>query len=171
MHKNKIHVFCLVAVLLVIYFWGIFESQAQLIGRMFKGEEVVVTLGKVSTRNLKVGDKVEARVRDPVEKGGDTYISQRELVWAHVKSLKKPGIYGKKAKLVVAFDSTKSTGGTTIPLAGGEYELEGEGKGILPYLLFPIGWLFKGSHIETTVMDSLVTVTYVDVSEYIDIDI
>ena len=91
-------------------------------------------------------------------------------MWAKVKSLKKPGIYGKKAELVVSFDSTKSTGGTTIPLAG-EYKLEGEGKGILPYLLFPIGWLFKGSHIETTVMDSLVTVTYVNVDPYIDIDI
>jgi hypothetical protein len=169
-HKNKIHVLCLFAGLLVICFWGISQSQAQMLrGRMYKGDKVVVILdSKVSTKNLGVGDKVDAHVKRHVERGDDTYIYGDDPVWAKVKSLKKPGIYGKKAELVISFDSTKSTGGTTIPLTG-EERLKGKGKGIIPYLLFPIGWLFKGSHIETTGTDTCVA--HVNVPDHIDIDV
>jgi len=123
---------------------------------------------KVNTKNLRAGDAVLAHVKDHLKRGDDTYIYGGEVVWAKVKSLKRPGIYGKKAQLVISFDSTKSTGGTTIPLTG-EKRFKGKGKGILPYILFPIGWLFKGSHIETTGAETCTT--SVNVPEHITIDV
>lgn len=170
MHKNKLPILCLTCGLLVVFFWGILEPQAQLTGRMFKGDEVLVILGKVSSKDLRQGDKVAAHVMDHFKKGDDILINQREPVWAKVKSLKKPGIYGKKAELVISFDSTKSAGGTTIPLTG-EITLKGKGKGIIPYILFPIGWLFKGSHVEKALSDSCVSAGYVNVPEHIDVDL
>jgi len=172
-HKNKLAVLSLAVTLFVVYFCGIFESPAQMLrGRMYKGDEVIVILdSRLSTKNLRTGDAVLAHVKDHLKRGDDTYIyggERGEVVWAKVKSLKGPGIYGKKAQLVISFDSTKSTGGTTIPLTG-EKKFRGKGKGILPYILFPIGWLFKGSHIETTGAETCTT--SVNVPEHITIDV
>jgi len=172
-HKNKLLILGLASGLLVIFFWGVLESQAQMLrGRMYKGDPIVVVLdSKVSTKNLRVGDKVDAHVKSHIESEGETYIyggDRGESVWGKVKSLKRPGIYGKKAELVISFDSTKSTGGSTIPLTG-EITLKGKGKGVLPYILFPIGWLFKGSHIETTGTEICTTSVYVP--EHITIDV
>ena len=173
MQKNKLIILCLAGSLLVVFFWGLLESWAQMLrGRMYKGDEVIVILDtKVSTKNLRAGDPVIAHVKDHLKRGDDTYIyggERGEVVWAKVKSLKGPGMYGKKAQLVISFDSTKSSGGTTIPLTG-EKRLKGKGKGIIPYVLFPIGWLFKGSHIETTGAETCTT--SVNVPEHITIDV
>lgn len=170
MHKNTIHILCLAAGLLIIFFWGISESHAQMLrGRMYRRDKVTVILdSQLSTKKLKKEEKVGAHVKNQIKKGSDTYVYADEPVWAHVKLLKKPGIYGKKAELIVSFDSTKSTGGTTIPLFG-EIPFKGKGKGILPYVLFPLGWLFKGSHIETTGKDVGETSVSVSDTSYLNV--
>jgi len=170
MRRRQIFKPWLATAMLILCFLIHYESQAQMLrGRMYKNDKVVVILdSKITTRDLKAGEKVAAHVKSHLKRGNDTYVYGEELVWAKVNSLKKPGIYGGKAELVIGFDSTKSTGGTTIPLIG-EIKLQGKGKGILPYLLFPIGWLFKGSHIETTGTDTCVT--SVNVPEYITVQI
>lgn len=150
MHNSKTFAMWWLASLLAIYFFGLCESQAQMNReKILKGHPVVVIIDSLSSRNLEVNSQVAARIREIVKSKSqaETYVYEGEEVWAKVRSLKKPGIYGKKAEVIISIDSTKSTGKTTIPLSG-ERKLKGKGKGILPYLLFPIGWLFKGSYVE-----------------------
>ncbi len=113
-------------------------------------------LEDVSTRKARQGDEIKLRVYTDVVLNGRTLIRQDAPARGVVKEIKKPGPFGKRARLLVRLEDVKDVNGDLVPLesysSGGRFRAVGpgaSGAGLL--VLGPAGLVggafIKGSHV------------------------
>lgn len=110
----------------------------------------------VGTRRAKRGDEIKLRVYTDVVLNGKTLIRQDAPARGVVKEIKKPGPFGKRARLLVRLEDVKDVNGDLVSLepysTGGRFRAAGpgaSGAGLL--VLGPAGLVggafIRGSHV------------------------
>ena len=114
------------------------------------GTEVkVVTREKLSSKNLKVGQKLELEVAEDVQVSGNTLISKGTLVSAVVVDSRKSGMMGRSGRLAISIESTMLTNGEVIRLRAGTSGKDGDNMRstmALTLLFGAPGLLMKGTN-------------------------
>ena len=133
--------------------WKPVYSQSVGESLLNKGDSIAVYVDAEDFEAMKAsrsGQTVKLKVLENVMKFDKKLINKGQIVYASVIKRSKGGAYSGGGNLTIKFDSTKSSGKTTIPLRG-TAQLKGKsgaGKKIISIVLFPIGWLIKGGDIE-----------------------
>ncbi len=133
--------------------WKPVYSQSLGESLLNKGDSIAIYVDAEDFEAMKAaraGQTVKLKVLDNIVKFDKKLINKGQTVYASVIKRSRGGAYAGGGNLTLKFDSTFSSGKTMIPLRGSA-QLKGKGgagKKIISIVLFPIGWLIKGSDIE-----------------------
>ena len=132
------------------------QSVAQATGDALlnQGDSIPVYIDKDSFEAMKKarpGQTVTFKVVENVMRFDQKLVNKEETVWGTMFQRRGGSSFGRNGKMVINFDSTKSSGGTTIPLRG-VVQLKGEGGGVKKIISYIPPWIqgfiLKGSDVK-----------------------
>lgn len=148
-------IFTLVAIAAMLTFSASKATAQQAKGESIlnKGDSIAVYVDAEDFDALKAakkGDNAKIKILENFIANGKKLINKSAPVFCTVTQRSKGGMYGGAGKLEVRIDSTHSNAKTMIPLKG-LIALKGKRstpKTVISIVLFPVGWLIKGSDVE-----------------------
>lgn len=132
------------------------ESAAQATGDALlnQGDSIPVYLDQDDFQAMKQslpGQTVTLKVLENVMRFDQKLVNKQEVVWATMIKRRGGSSFGRNGQMTISFDSTRSSGGTIIPLRG-VVELKGEGGGVKKIISYIPPWLqgfiLKGNDVK-----------------------
>jgi hypothetical protein len=139
----------------ILLFRGTVQAASKGESLLNKGDSISVYIDQedfTAIKAAKSGDKVKIKILDNVTRSGEKLINKGQAVYATLTSRSGGRGWGRGGNMVLAIDSTYSSGKSKVPLKG-RVTITGKGAGVMkivsyvPPIIF-FGWLIKGSDVE-----------------------
>ncbi len=119
-----------------------------------QGDSIPVYLDQddfTAMKSARPGQVVTLKVLENVMRFDQKLVNKREVVYATMIKRRGGSSFGRNGMMTINFDSTKSSGGTLIPLRG-VVEFKGEGGGVKKIVSYIPPWLqgfiLKGNDVK-----------------------
>ena len=132
------------------------------------GTEIkVLTKEKLTSKKLKVGEKLSLEIAENIMIGGKLVVSKATPVYAVVIDSRRSGMLGRSGRLAIYIESTSLTNGETLKLRAGKGGKDGDNMKSMFALsyLFGAGLLMKGTNGQLPA--NTILIAQVDETKYV----